>query len=84
MRTAILALFVSFGLLAMLAVGSFFGYPYLPERFHAKVPDASQPTTQKQADGGRALEPVEVPSGTFHGPTGQPTLIGPSGPPPEE
>jgi hypothetical protein len=82
MRTAILALFVSVGLLAALAVGSFFGHPFLPERFQAKV--EQQPAAPVQAGQyGRPVQPVQVPAG-FQGPTGQPSVKGPSGPPPEE
>lgn len=82
MRTAILALFVSVGLLAALAVGSFFGRPFLPEHFRSRV-ERQQVVPAQAGQVGRPLQPVQVPAG-FQGPTGQPSVKGPSGPPPEE
>jgi hypothetical protein len=81
MRTAVLALFLSVGIVAVLALASFFGYdvPFIDVAQQNETSTIS--ATQKAAAQNSKL--IAVPSGTFVGPTGQPTIKGPSGPPPD-
>ena len=84
MRSATFALVLAFCMLGMLALGSSFGFDasgifsrFVPER-QAAVQGGQASTTQAEV-----RNVMETPAG-FRGPTGQPYVRGPVGPPPEE
>lgn len=88
MRTAVFALFASMGIIAALALASFFGYEV---NLSIEGPEGRSTSTVAGAGQEEGVQPgqrgpqlIQVPSGTFRGPSGQPTLRGPSAPPPEE
>lgn len=89
MKIAFLALLLALGLLYALSVGASFGGDV---RMNLAGPIAEEPgakthlTTHETTTRPLGAQPglIPVPSGTFHGPTGQPTINGPSGPPPNE
>lgn len=86
MKAAFLALAISATLLGVLLLASLFGYPLdFRSDSRATSTTATQQTSPVQASGGgKQPEAIEVPSGTFKGPTAQPTMRGPSGPPPQQ
>lgn len=87
MKAATFALVLAFCILGMLALGSSFGFD---ASGILSIPDQAKPQTsaiepaQVDKPAMTAARPVmETPAG-FRGPTGQPSVRGPAGPPPQE
>lgn len=88
MRIATLALVIAALIGASLLVASRLGQgSYADALFDAFRPGvADRPAKEERAAAARAEQEAmtAVPSGTFRGPTGQPTMRGPSANPPQE
>lgn len=91
MKLATLAFLIALSIAVGLTVASLLGYDPASIGFfvdklgtESNAFPAPEPEANQDAGVGRAPQLIPVPSGEFHGPTGEPTVRGPSGPPPNE
>lgn len=88
MKLAVLALVVAMMLAAAIGTSSMLGYDHtFIGTLMSAVSPRPTPSPEPAAQEETAIRPqgeIAVPSGTFRGPTGNPTVKGPSGPPPQE
>jgi hypothetical protein len=91
MKLATLAFIIALSIAVGLTVASLLGYDPASIGFYVEklgsesnAFPAPEPTANQEGTGGRPAQLIPVPSGEFHGPIGQPSVRGPSGPPPNE